>query len=431
LNNTFNFDVKTLGNHESYIPLEDFAKALLKLGKSSYLATTLSNKHLPALYRKLIRQGVIQTQPLTLTRIHGQYGFTSMLAEPNERLQKHSFPLPDATALSRIVRQARRLKEQGVSLTTLLSHRGDKWDREFTNTIECNDLDLINGGHSHKPISNLEVFTKRNGKPVVVTNSGGFSDFVGVLDIELSEKGPIPLSNRLYSVKGFPLDPKITALLEEHFGNIDPVVTLRATDDPILDFVKQPHFLAETAREITDSQIGIVRSNEYRKRLEDAVTPLDVQTALAYKEPLVKMTLSGREIETSIQKSFEDSETESFPIFSGLKFKAPHGKPESIQVETRPDHWEPLDPNQQYTIGLCKYMVDPKTSEFPALSRPENITKQYDLTMAQVMLQGLQERQRQGSSELPPPKQPVDELLKLEPWSKLVRQQTNPSKDFL
>ncbi len=201
LNELFRFDSMCLGNHEALLPLQEFAGRLLEWGKTAYLGTTLK-KPLDALYKQLLKAGLIKTTPLIVSKANGQYGFISIHA-PAESIQTHSFGIQDRFAVKKIAAQAQKLKAQGVKLVILMSHRGYRWDAAFTQSVQANDIDVIMGGHSHTRKDTLRqgktVFTKPNGKPLLVLNAGAFADKVGVADIVVGENGIHFKANKLHA----------------------------------------------------------------------------------------------------------------------------------------------------------------------------------------------------------------------------------------
>ncbi len=188
------------------------------------------------------------------------------------------------------------------------------------------------------------------------------------------------------------MDPTVVDLLH-HYGKRTDTLARLGQDLSPMEILNQPYFLAHSARQAAQAQIGIIRANEFRRALQGEITPIDVDLALPYQHPLTRIRLSGEELNLAVQQSTQNLNAplyKPFLIFSGLRFTLHGPQAQNIEVEERPGHWAPLDPKKTYSVGLCRYLVE-KDRNFRTLHKPHAIDLNSTLTLADVMCLGLRQ----------------------------------------
>ncbi|MBY0405675.1 MAG: 5'-nucleotidase C-terminal domain-containing protein [Cyanobacteria bacterium] len=388
----FGFDLKVFGNHESYIPPKDLVEGIESENVKPFHMSNLK-KIMTAGYQRLLAAGKILTKPLTLEKEATSIGIIGVTGPIEKKpLRKHSFALSNDRTYKIIQNQAEALKLQKDQPVMLASHYGDPWDCKLAQTPVAKSLDVILGGHSHKPIEGIQpgvnLFTKADGRQIIVTNAGAFGEFVGCLDFDYDANGPHFIANRLIPTNpSIPRSPEIEALIQKEFPDLKTITTVQPglSLERHLEKKKQMWFLADASRKAGNTPIGLVRSNEYRNPLNQDVSKIELEISLPYAEHLVKVHYTGLELKQALEKSAQPN---AWPwlMSAGLRYQQQDASQpiQNIEVEVSPGVWEPLNEDKEYPVSLCSYIVTAEKA-FPSLNKSERMTQVTDYPMSEVM----------------------------------------------
>lgn len=168
----------TFGNHEFDNGLEYLAKMLkaakYKLVNCNYHCenTILNDYVIPHL--------IIENQGVKI-------GITGVTCNPNQLIFNSNWEgITYEPASEAANREAKLLREQGCDLVVLLSHEGyfntdSIMDRKIA--MQSHDIDMIIGGHTHTNLENGVVVNNADGKPVVITQTGGKANNMGMVKV--------------------------------------------------------------------------------------------------------------------------------------------------------------------------------------------------------------------------------------------------------
>lgn len=398
-------DLKIFGNHETYLPTVPFVDALFKWAKKPYWFSNLRfpvvGEYLPALKQKLIR---VKESFLSHLKARG-LGIVALGAPTeSDRLRKHTFPLGENQTVQKIVKMARQLKKRFLPVI-LVSHHGYDWDKAFAQTAKAGKIDVILGGHTHNPLDGLkegETFFKTpEGKRVIVTNAGAFAEYVGCLDLDTEGGEVVHAENRLLDTSRFDPAPEIISLVQEYVPDTSVLANVMTEADSAKEKRKQLYFLADSARKLGQTPIGLVRENEYRRNLKGEVTPVELALTLPYQEPMVTVNLSGQDLLAAVEKSEQARQSKTWIgpslIMAGVRWDpAAPGDLNKLQVEATPGAWEPLQAGKQYPVSMCRFIVDSEKN-YAMLNKPDAVVRQFSEMMAEVMQVGMKNSVFEGT----------------------------------
>ncbi|MBX2861390.1 MAG: 5'-nucleotidase C-terminal domain-containing protein [Vampirovibrio sp.] len=364
----FRFQANIIGNHETRIPVRDFVDGLLahvgrSLGRGFYLASNLK-KPVSDYYQKLLDRNLVQTDSLVVDRGPAKFGFISALGN-SKNPRAHSLPLDNKATCEKIQKEAARLKkEEKVDVVVLVSHRGYSWDVDFAKQPAAENIDVIVGGRSHMATQEIEegktLFTKPNGKQILVTNASAYGRHVGVLDLRVDESGRIIFKRlEMKPTEGVERDTTIQALIRK-FKGMDSLLPLYRVKAGYYkeDYLDQLHFMADLMKQKVNADVGMVSSDVIRWPLRKNVTPVDLDGAFSENQPVVKVEMTG---ETLLSILVENTQYMQSPAPTGLKFFA--GITYNIDPSTGAHHasannimlnGNPIDLKKTYTVATTE-----------------------------------------------------------------------------
>jgi 5'-nucleotidase len=178
------YDAATIGNHDFDAGLDNLATQLqhanfpIIICNYEFKNTPMAGKYIPykIFQKKDIKVGVlgvgIELQGLVPENLYGKTVYRD--------------PVDCANATTRI------LKKQGCNMIICLSHLGDKYeDNKVSDEVlakECDDIDLIIGGHTHKFFSAPKKYTNQKGGDTLVNQVGWSGIQMGRLDYKFDAR---------------------------------------------------------------------------------------------------------------------------------------------------------------------------------------------------------------------------------------------------
>lgn len=224
-----------LGNHELDITKpENFAKFLSESNYKMLAANVdidpnspLANKiHKSMITEKDgVRYGIIGIAPPDMHQ----------RVKQNDTLKDFKIYNVDET-IKRVLAEAKRLKEEeGIKHIVVLSHGGNKLDKQLAQ--ESQDIDIIFGAHTHNLIKGItegeNLFYSKTGEPVIITQAGKDGETLGILNVSFDENGVIKKAqNNIIKTREYNRPLFIKDTVENILGKPEIVGRVRATIPP-------------------------------------------------------------------------------------------------------------------------------------------------------------------------------------------------------
>ncbi|MBQ8669059.1 5'-nucleotidase C-terminal domain-containing protein [bacterium] len=186
------FIASALGNHELDITKpETFAKFLEESNYKMLAANVDINPKSP-LADKIHRSMITEKDGI-------KYGIIGIAPPDMHERVKLNDTLKDFTiydvkeTINRVQAEARKLKEAGINHIVVLSHGGNKLDKQLAQ--ETQDIDIIFGAHTHNLIQGItegeNLLYSKTGEPVIITQAGKDGENLGILNVSFDQNGVI------------------------------------------------------------------------------------------------------------------------------------------------------------------------------------------------------------------------------------------------
>lgn len=177
--NQIGYDAGTLGNHEFDYGLDTLKMIVEELNfpivNCNYDFSSTPLKGLIKPHIVLVKDGV-------------RIGVLGVGADPEGLIQKNRYEdMVFKPVIENANRYAKILKhKEKCDLIICLSHVGYSSDLELA--AQSKDIDIILGGHSHTYMEAPEYIKNRDGKDVMIFQTGKNGTFVGRVDVELEKR---------------------------------------------------------------------------------------------------------------------------------------------------------------------------------------------------------------------------------------------------
>ena len=185
LMNKLGYRAVTLGNHEFDLGVDHLA-FVLKKAKFSIVNCNYDVSKTPL--KKIVK-------PWVIFKIGGvKIGVTGLGVNPDGLISPENFKgIIYHDPYSSLVGVVKLLKvDKKCDYIICLSHLGYQQPEGVASDVEivknCDNLDLICGGHTHTLLERADSVIDRNGKVVFVTQSGSMGVSLGRMDVDFSRK---------------------------------------------------------------------------------------------------------------------------------------------------------------------------------------------------------------------------------------------------
>ncbi len=303
------FDAQALGNHEFDITVSVCGK-LLKDSDVKVLGMNLNFPEAPSdLSKKVLRSTIVEGE-------HGEkYGLIGLQPpDMNSRIKdkKHleGITIDDYEQTKiELQQEVNKLKAQGLNKIILLSHTGNKFEKEIAQTVS--GIDVILGGHSHDLIYDVvqgeNLFYSPEGEPVVITQAGRDGNHFGVLNLEFNDKGQITyVQNNVIETNTHAPNMIISKAVDGILGESKKIGTLRYVDplpaNNIMEENPWADFVADALRHQLDSDIVLINSANFRGSVDlGTVTELDISSIFPFNNKLFKVKINEKDLVDAIK----------------------------------------------------------------------------------------------------------------------------------
>jgi 5'-nucleotidase len=371
--NLFRFDVGTLGNHEFDEGGDELIRMLQggrRTGPRAYkrdadgeLVNTSAPDYPGATYPYIAANTVDREQELDLPpyaiveRAGVRVGFIGVTtpSTPTFLLDRYAERFRFSDISDAVNRWVPVLRRRGVRAIVVLAHAGgptqDESDApDFVGEIieetreMSSDVDAVIAGHSHSRLDIRVPNVDGNGDKLIV-EALSYGIAYDLVDLTIDKRtgevaaktGRIP--DTPHDVAG---DERMAALVEGYRRRVAPLATkvLGSTDSPLTRAGGELGRLAAHAqREFAGTDAAVVNRGALRADIDPGpITYGEVAEALAYDHPVMRVELTGRDLEALTARSgFFSGPEQLVPdrlyTVAATEMMLPHGRPVGTEVE--------------------------------------------------------------------------------------------------
>ncbi len=353
--NAMGVDAMTVGNHEFDFGFENFLK-LKKQADFPFLSANVVQKD----NGRLLCQPALEV-PLgdgvtfTIIGVTTQELLTTTQAENVATLDV----LDSVAAVAQVYAKA---IAQGPVL--LLSHSRQETDRRIAKALP--DLTAVIGGHDQVLLSPFGI---EGSVPILQAFEKG--RYLGRIDLGIDPiSGRAKLIDATYiRVTGdIASDPEIAAIMNDFNARLgQQFKEVIGRCDTFLDGEREHiryqetnlgNFITDIMRAHTGAQVAMINAGALRASIKEGpVTVEDVFKAMPYDNELVRLDLTGVEIQQTLQRGVRgarEDEDGGFLHVSGITFDVRGREPENIQVGTTR---LPLEPAAIYSVVVPDFLA--------------------------------------------------------------------------
>ncbi len=266
---------------------------------------------------------------------------------------------------------AEELQNEGVETIVVLAHEGN--ENEDVEPPEGNiveEVEQMDDSVDAVVAGNTEfTIDEEIGGTYVVQAAGKSADYA-VADLQVdSESGDaVDVGGEVVAFDNGELEPdeEVQALVEESQAEIAPIAETRigeasetisdesneAGESPIGDLI------ADAQRDFADADFAFMNPGGIRAEIPDGeVTYEDLFTVQPFSNQLVRLEMTGEQIQTLLEQQFE-LEVPTILQISGLTYSFDEGASEGERVgEITIDGGGELDPSATYTVAINSFLV--------------------------------------------------------------------------
>ena len=274
------------------------------------------------------------------------------------------------TTIVNLQKEVDKLRAQGLDKIIVLSHSGYTNDIRFAK--ETSGIDVILGGHSHDLIKDIKagknLFTNKDGEPVVITQAGKDGEHFGILNLEFNDKGVITKAqNNVIPTNTYNRTLQAKYATEdiigkpEHIGHIKsaPVVP----KNRLIENNPHGNFVVDAMRKGLKTDIALLNSANIRGSFEKGNIDSRMVTEITpFRNKMMIVELSEKDIVEAIQHGGTSLKSPNYKpgivLVSGLKYTMnKNGELLSLSRVTDDGKEFPIDinnpnPNNKFTVAL-------------------------------------------------------------------------------
>ncbi|MGV8123849.1 MAG: bifunctional metallophosphatase/5'-nucleotidase [Candidatus Xenobiia bacterium LiM19] len=257
------------------------------------------------------------------------------------------------------------LKKQGADIIVAVSHLGLEQDKKLAE--EISDLDIIFSGHSHDATE--EPLKAGN---ALIVQEGCKGSHLGAMDISVNThtKRIEKTDYRLIPIDPSTIEPdeEVNSLVAGYQKEVKETMELEVGEAAI-PLTRSGHsdsslgnLVTDAMKERTGADISLIHSGFFRRN-QDAgnITMGDLIDIMPYSLHLVKTTITGKELQTIIERSVEcaDPKREKSKMLqvSGLTVRYDADAPCREKAVEIFHEGEPIDPERSYTVATADFLA--------------------------------------------------------------------------
>lgn len=340
-------DAMTLGNHEFDFGMEVLGERIRQAGFPVISANIYRGRD--RLFPPVAFKDMAGLRVAVLGLITPD---TAQLAHPDKIAGiTFSDPVAEAKKLAAEVRA-------GSDLFIALTHTGVEIDKRLAGEVPA--LDVVIGGHDH--VALLEPLKVGD---VWISQAQYRGLYLGRLDLKIEGKKITKLGGRLIPVtEELPEDMEVKEMVASYRSKLDQRLKAVIAQSRVrlvgeAEIVRRietnlGNLVADVMRKAARTEIALVNGGSIRASIEEGpITLEDVWRVFPYNNHLVRLELSGSQIEAVLSHSVSlgPGLTGGFLQVSGLSFAIGRSGPQDIRV-----HGEPLRKNRFYSVAITDFL---------------------------------------------------------------------------
>lgn len=255
-------------------------------------------------------------------------GPSDMFLRLKDGVSKNHMTVDDVdTTIVNLQKEVDKLRAQGLDKIILLSHSGYTNDIRFAK--ETSGIDVILGGHSHDLIKDIKagknLFTNKDGEPVIITQAGKDGEHFGILNLEFDNKGIIKKAqNNVIQTNTFNRTLPAKFAIEEIIGKPEPVGHIKsappAPKNRLLENNPHGNFVVDAMRHGLNTDIALLNAANIRGSFERGNIDSRMVTEISpFKNKMMVAEINEQELVDAIKHG-------------GTSFKNPGCKPGIVLV---------------------------------------------------------------------------------------------------
>lgn len=352
--NAVGYDAVTVGNHE----LDKGVQALLDLiaeANFTFMSANLrwrdSGERVFEPYCLFETEDVtIAVLALTTGGLHGRVRPSSVA--PLEAMS----PIETARDLVPALRR-------DAQAVVVLSHIGVEQDQALAREVP--GIDLIIGGDSHTLLEHpIEIRHGEAARPTYICQVGSQGRYLGRVDMVFVDGALSEIEANVIPVRSvLPQDQGVKKIVSKYWNSMEKTVTVVVgqaegsfRNDRGLRFGESPlgNLIADITRHATGADFAIQNAAGIRAGFtRGPITIWDVYQALPFDNRLLKVELSGAQVEMLADDIARRLGRGSFCQVSGISFEIRSGKAYDVRVKGAL-----VDRDRMYTLGVIDYLAE-------------------------------------------------------------------------
>jgi 2',3'-cyclic-nucleotide 2'-phosphodiesterase (5'-nucleotidase family) len=265
------------------------------------------------------------------------------------------------------------LKAQGAEVVVFVTHLSIAEDRELIRQVK--GIDLILGGHDHKPITFYE-------KGVLIQKSGHDGQYLGIVNLDLIIENPTQGQRTIRIIPSWCMraifeieaDPKIAKMVDYYSQTLSRelnvvVGTAQRELDGRQHVVRSQEstlgdLFADGLRACYHSDVAVINGGAIRSDLRvaagSAITLKQLHQALPFDNVAVVVELSGKQLLEALEQGFSGlpAAEGSFPQVSGMRIVYDPKGPVGARVVSVKVGDAPLDLKRSYRLATSDFLLD-------------------------------------------------------------------------
>ncbi len=390
------FIASALGNHELDVTKpENFAKMLNEANYKMLAANVEIDKKSP-LY------GIIQKSIIT-EKDGIKYGMIG-IAPPDmkERVKLNDtlkdFSIYDVKQTIKSVQdEIEKLKANGIKHIIILSHGGNKLDKQLAKEVD--DIDIIFGAHTHNLIQGIKegenLFYSKTGEPIIITQAGKDGENLGILNISFDENGVIKRAqNNIIRTRAYNRPLFIKDTVENILGKPEVVGRVKAAVPPPENRLVEnnPHgcLITDAMRIELNTDIALLNAGNIRGQFSQGPIDTRLLTDISpFGNKMMILELSEKQIVDAIKHGLESTTRSSnkpgLLLVSGLRYKGnKQGELLELEFIDKNNNIHKIDVNnprtdKKYTVAADDFFATGGDGYLESNKNPSFVLKKFDM----------------------------------------------------
>lgn len=357
--NQLGLDVATLGNHEF-----DFGNdVLLQRMKESKFTWVNAN-----VIDQKTSQPFGTSVPYWVKEVGGvKIGFFGLLTPDTQSSSHPGSNVRFDDPLTGACRAIRAMKNENVDVIIAVTHLSMREDKQLAHALPLR-MALIMGGHEHTLLQSVA-----GGTPIY--KMGSDARTLGRMDlwidpntrhVESLDFEAIPVTANIPEelaaaalVKTY--EDQINTALGQVIGQTSVVLDARQATNRSEE-TNLGNFATDTYRQAMKADIALINGGSIRSNTTyaaGALTQRDILTIFPFKNQMIKLQVSGRQIKQALENGVSrlDGEEGRFPQVSGIRFSYDGRKPVGLRVIKATVNGQPLNEKKLYTLVTSMHLL--------------------------------------------------------------------------